>query len=125
MVHINPATFDTLMALIEDHPVFHNNLNCPQILPHVQLAIFLHHAGHYSNNAGPDVVADWAGLSTGAVDLCSKRVMVVILELHNSVFGPPSEQDRTRSGEYAASVTCNEWDGGKLTGDGTLAVLFQ
>jgi hypothetical protein len=57
-VRVNPSTFDKLVEWIEDHPVFHNNSNCPQLTPATQLAIFLNHAGHYGNRAGPDHLAD-------------------------------------------------------------------
>ena len=120
-VRVDPCTFDKLVELIQDHAVFSRS----QPRPAIQLAIFLHRAGHYGNRSGLDDVADWAGVSTGAVVNCTNRVMVAILHLHDSVIGPPSDDDSERAKAYVASVTCPEWAGGKLTGDGTLFPLFE
>ena len=122
---VSPDTFNALVAKIVDHPVFYNNSHCPQIPPPTQLAIFLHCAGHYGDNSGPDTVADWVGLSTGAVNICTKCVMVTILHLHDQAFGPPLEEDSTWLKEYAASVTCPAWSSGKLLLDGSLFLLYQ
>ena len=124
-VRVHPFTFDRLVERIENHPVFHNNSNNPQLPPATQLAIFLNRAGHYGNRSGSHDIADWVGMSTGTVENCTKRVMVAILQLHDEVFGPPSREDSDRSKAYVASVTCPAWSCGKLTGDGTLFPLYE
>ena len=125
VVHVSLDTFDALVAKHVDHPVFYINSHCSQIPPPIKLTIFLHHAGHYGNIAGPDAVADWMGLSTGAVDICMKHVMVAILHLHDQAFEPPSEKDSAQSKEYAASVTCPACSSGKLSLDGSHFPLYQ
>jgi hypothetical protein len=125
-VRVNPSTFDKLVGLIEDHPVFHNNSNYPQLAPATQLAIFLNRAGHYGNRAGPDDLADWVGKSTGTIENCTNRVMVAILDHHDKVFGPPTEEDVEEAKAYVEYATeCPEWRDGILTGDGTMFPLYQ
>ncbi|KAF8224730.1 hypothetical protein L208DRAFT_1011181, partial [Tricholoma matsutake] len=118
-LHINPLTFNSLVARIKDHPIFYNNLNCHQ------LAIFLNCAGHYGNWAGPDDLADWVGKLTGTVETCTCHVMVTILQLQDEAFSLPTEEDSAQSSEYVISVMCPQWGGRKLLGDGTSIPLFQ
>lgn len=125
IVRVNPLTFDEIVKLIEDHPIFHNNSSYLQLSPASQLAIFLNRAGHYGNRAGPEEMAEWAGCSVGTVENCSHRVMVSLLSLHDDAFGPPSENDSQCSGNYGAERTCPEWKHGRLTVDGTKFPLFQ
>ena len=61
-LYVSPPVFDHLVELIEDHHIFHNNLNVPQHPIHVQLAIFLVRVGHYGNSSAPEYVAQWAGV---------------------------------------------------------------
>lgn len=124
-VRVNPSTFDNLVQRIENHPIFHNNSNCPQLDPATQLAIFLNRAGHYGNRSGCDDLADWVGKSTGTVEKCTNRVMVAILEHHDEVFGPPTDKEVEQSRAYVESISCPEWGGGILTVDGTLFPLYQ
>lgn len=48
---VDPPVFMELVNQINNHPVFYNNSNNPQLPVLVQLAIFLNSAGHYGNAA--------------------------------------------------------------------------
>jgi hypothetical protein len=124
-VRVQPVTFDYLVGLIENHFIFHNNSNHPQIPVSTQLAIFLNRAGHYGNRAGPQDIAEWAGVSTGTVHNSTRRVMTALLSLHDEVFQPLDEEESRRAGQYVEERTCPSWKGGKLTGDGTTLPLFE
>lgn len=69
--------------LIQDHPIFQNNSNNPQLPVMFQLAIMLYHFGHYGNAALVESVAQWAGCSAGLVVLCMRWVIVAVFSLHN------------------------------------------
>jgi hypothetical protein len=75
--------FDELTKLIQEHPVFYNRSNNPQLPPAVQLAMFLNSVGHYGNAATTGDISDWAGVSVGTVYNCYKWVMIAILQLHD------------------------------------------
>lgn len=92
-VCVNPLTFDSLVVRIKDNSIFYNNLNCPQLAPTAQLAIFLNCASHYGNWAGPDNLADLVGKSTGTVETCTHHVMFTILQLRDKAFSPLTEED--------------------------------
>jgi len=124
-VCINLATFNKLVKKIKGHPIFYNNSNCPQLPPTIQLAVFLNHAGHYGNHAGPNDLADWIGTSSETVENCMSCVMVAILQHHDEVFGPLSDVDSELSKQYITLVTCPRWKGRKLTGDGLTFPLFE
>ena len=64
-LHINPACFDDLVAVIQDDEVFQNNSNNPQMPVAEQLAIALFRFGHYGNATSTLKVALWAGVGYG------------------------------------------------------------
>jgi hypothetical protein len=64
---INPTTFDALVAVIQDDPVFMNNSNNPQMAVEEQLAITLFRFGRDGNGSGLQDVANWAGVAKGTV----------------------------------------------------------
>lgn len=64
-------------------------------------------------------MAEWAGVSVGGVDKCTKRVLVAVLALHDQEIHPPTEEEKELSKRYVEERTCPEWRGGCLTTDGT------
>ncbi|KIJ05731.1 hypothetical protein PAXINDRAFT_93062, partial [Paxillus involutus ATCC 200175] len=126
----SPDVFSALVEKINDHDIFMNNSNNPQMPVWIQLAIFLNGAGHYGNTATSQDMAEWAGVSVGTVHNCYKRVMVAILHHHDAVihFNPTREDDRQEqenSKVWVESKTCVEWRNSFLCVDGTPFNLFQ
>ncbi len=123
-VRISPATFDALLPLIENHPIFHVNDNHPQLDVKRQFQMFLFRAGHYGNAASPHYIAEWAGVSVGTVNNCMKRVMVALLHLHDCAVRPPTAEEKEKSKVYTESRTCKHWRGGCMSADGTKCCFF-
>jgi hypothetical protein len=127
------VTFPVFVKIVEhiqDHPIFHNNSNRPQLPVQIQLAIFLNAAGHYGNAATLQDMAEWAGVFVGTVHNCYKRVMIAIQSHHDSMihFDLTQQKDREekqRAQEYVEERTCSQWKGGFLCVDGTPFKLFQ
>ena len=51
MLRVSPQVFQTLLWLIEDHPVFQNNSNNFQTPVETQLAVTLYQMGCFGNGA--------------------------------------------------------------------------
>jgi hypothetical protein len=124
-LRVEPETFDSLVALIIDNPVFYNNSNCPQFPVHLQLYIFLFRAGHYGNAASPEDTAQWAGVSVGGVEKCTDRVVVALLSHHDEAIHFPEADEKEDAKDYIEEQTCSEWRNGFLLADGTKFAFFQ
>ena len=124
-LRVPASTFDTLLEMIETHPVFLNNAKFSQGPVNQQLAIALFRFGHNGNAASVEAVAQWAGVSAGTVVNCTRRVMISFLALHDSAIRWPSEDEKERSKEWVESVSCHAWRDGYCMVDGTPIVLFQ
>ncbi|KAL1671979.1 hypothetical protein EV122DRAFT_225588, partial [Schizophyllum commune] len=123
-MRVEPEIFDYLVSLISDHPVFHNNSNCPQIPVPAQLAIFLNRAGHDGNLASPEDIAQWAGVSVGTVENATKRCLIALVSLHDQAVHLPTADDKEAAKEYIEKETCPEWRNGYLLADGTKIPVF-
>jgi hypothetical protein len=88
--------FYELMKLIQEHLIFYNCSNNPQLPVAVQLAIFLNGVGHYGNAATMEDISDWAGVSVGTIYNCYKWVMIAILQHHDHAihFDPLDHEDQ-------------------------------
>jgi hypothetical protein len=124
-LHFSPRTFDALLTMIKNHPVFSNNSHSPQIPVCDQLAITLFRLGHDGNAASVSAVVQWAGVSSGAVVKCTRRVMVAFLVLHDVAVHWPTDEEKERAKEWVESVSCAEWHDGFCMVDGTLIPLSQ
>ncbi|KIN97873.1 hypothetical protein M404DRAFT_159296, partial [Pisolithus tinctorius Marx 270] len=80
--------------------------NC-QLPVAIQLATFLFHVGHYGNAASPEDVAQWAGVSVGSVINFTNRVMVAILDEHDTFVNipPHDSEDMERARTFTESWT--------------------
>ena len=107
------------MELIENHHVFHNSSNVPQLPVPTQLAIFLVRVGHYGNASSPEYVARWAGVSLGTVINATYRCFIAFLALHDEAVMMPPREEKERAKEYVEQATCPEWRNGFLLADGT------
>jgi hypothetical protein len=124
-LRVEPLTFDSLVAQIEDHPVFHNNSNNSQLPVHIQLGIFLFRAGHYGNASSPEDTAQWSGVSVGAVEKSTDRVIIALLSHHDEAIHLPDAVEKEQSKAYVEEVLCSEWRGGFLLADGSKFPLYQ
>ena len=129
-LRVDPEVFTNLVQKIENHPIFINNSNNPQLPIPVQLSIFLNGVGHYGNGAATDDIAEWAGVSVGTVYNCYRHVMVAILQHHdNAIHFDPMEledqEQREQAKKWVESRSCMEWRGGFLCVDGSPFNLFQ
>jgi hypothetical protein len=124
-LRVDPETFDGLVALIEDNPIFSNNSNCPQLPVPLQLSVFLFRAGHYGNAASPEDMAQWAGISVGSVERCTDCVIVSLVSLHDEAIHFPGADDKERAKAFVEAQTCLEWWDSYLVVDGTKIPLFQ
>jgi hypothetical protein len=124
-LRLNPTTFDTLVAAIEDDPVFVNQSNNPQMPVEEQLAITLFHFGHDGNSSSLQKVANWAGVGKGTVTLATRRVMTAILHpefMHTMVHFPsPDEKEAAKC--WVHKHSCRAWRNGWCFVDGTLIPL--
>jgi hypothetical protein len=124
-LRVDPETFDSLVRLIIDNPIFYNNSNCPQFPVPLQLYIFLFRAGHYGNAASPEDTAQWAGMSVGGVEKCTDHIVVALLSYHDQAIHFPETDEKEDAMDYIGEQTCPEWCKGFLLADGTKFSFFQ
>ncbi|EGO05127.1 hypothetical protein SERLA73DRAFT_43594 [Serpula lacrymans var. lacrymans S7.3] len=124
-LHMLSATFDVIVTLINNHPIFHNKSNNSQFAVSLQLTIFLVWAGHYGNAASCNDVAKWAGVSAGTVVLLTKWVVVALISLYDMVMCKPTNEEKIKAKAYAGSKVCPLWQNGWHSVDGTTFPLFQ
>lgn len=124
-LRVEPQTFDGLLSLIEEHPIFYNNSNNDQLAVHIQLSVFLFRAGHYGNASSPEDTAQWAGISVGGVEKCTDRVIVALLSFHDEAIHLPDAIEKESSKSYVDEAVCPEWRGGFLLADGSKFPLYQ
>jgi hypothetical protein len=124
-LRVSPPVFDRLVELIENHEIFHNNSNIPQLPIPIQLATFLVRVGHYGNASSPEYVAQWAGISVGTVINITYRCLIAFLALHDEAIAIPPEEEKEQAKAYVEVATCPEWRNGFLLADGTKFPLFQ
>ncbi|KAH9974181.1 hypothetical protein BGW80DRAFT_1170848 [Lactifluus volemus] len=124
-LRVKPETFDSLVALIIDNPVFYNDSNCSQFPVHLQLCVFLFRVGHYGNAASPEDTAQWAGVSVGGVEKCTDRVIVALLSHHNEAIHFPEADEKEDAKDFVEKQMCSEWRNSFLLADGTKFAFFQ
>ena len=78
ILRVSPTTFDKIVRKIQDHLIFYNDSNNPQIPVEQQLVITLYRFGHDGNAASQAAVAHWAGGGKGSPSLHTKQVMTAI-----------------------------------------------
>jgi hypothetical protein len=123
-IRVAPDTFDFLLTLIKDHPVFANNSPNPQVPVIYQLAIALYRLGHDGNATSVEQVAQWAGCSAGLVVISTRRVMVAVLSLHDRAVRWPTEGEKCEASDWIEAHSCAAWRPGYAMVDGTLIPLY-
>ncbi len=106
-LRVSPTTFDALVSRIEGHQVFENRSNSQQFPVEIQLAIALFRFGHEGNAASVDAIAQWAGVSAGLVVKATRRVMIAVLSLHDSVIRWPTEEEKEEARQWVEQAACN------------------
>ena len=124
-LRVSPSTFDSLLEMIDTHPIFVNNSNVSQGPVIEQLAIAMFRFGHNGNAVTVEAVAQWAGVSAGSVVNYTRRVMIAYLALHDSAIRWPSEDEKEQSKQWVEAASCYAWRDGYCMVDGTLVLLFQ
>ena len=122
-IRVDPSTFDFLLGLIINDPVFISQSNVPQLPVEQQLAITLYRFGHYGSAASVEAIAQWAGCSAGVVVKCTRRVIIAFLPLHNRAIRWPTASEKAEASDWVESVTCRAWRPGFAMVDGTLIPL--
>ena len=122
---MSPDNFDELIKKIEGHVVFQNNSPMKQFPVQVQLAVALYRFGHNGNAASVGGVAQWGGISEGAVVKYTHRVIIAFLTLHDITIRWPSEEDKEVVKEWVERASCAVWHEGYCMVDGTLIPLFK
>jgi hypothetical protein len=83
MLHVTPLVFQTILMLIEEHPVFTKNSNNAHTPVEQQLAVTLFWMGRYGNGALVVDIARQSGCSEGSVEKYTERCFVAIESLHD------------------------------------------
>ena len=122
---MSPDSFDELVKRIEGDVVFQNNSPMKQFPVQVQLAVALYWFGHNGNAASVGGVAQWGGISEGAVVKYTHHVIIAFLTLHDITIRWPSEEDKEVAKEWVEWASCAAWHEGYCMVDGTLIPLFE
>ena len=77
---IHKSSFLTLLHLLHDHPVFHNNSMNPQRPVWQQLMVALYHFGSDGSGGASEKISIKFGIGKGTVYLYTQRVITAILE---------------------------------------------
>ncbi|KAI5830830.1 hypothetical protein K523DRAFT_271410 [Schizophyllum commune Tattone D] len=125
-LRVTPATFDKLLAAIQNDPVFYNNSQNDQIDVSHQLAIALYRFGHFGNAVSLQKVANWSGYSKGTVNLVTRRVMTALLRpsFRERCVRRPTDTEKERAKQWVEAHSCKEWRDGYCMVDGTLVPLY-
>ena len=124
-LRIHPQTFDAICDLLTEHVVFTNQSTRNQLPIDYQVAIALYRFGHEGNGVSYESVAQWAGLSVGAIYKVTCRVIEAILSMRDVVrWASVEEKEEAKEWVYKTSG-CRVWRDGYCMVDGTLIPLFE
>src|SRR5260370_25451307 len=110
-LHVSPPTFDALVNLIQNDAVFRNNSINEQMLVEFQLAVFLYHARHFGNSTSITSIAQWAGMSEGAVVKCTCCIQHSFMTLHDDAIHPPTNEQLADSPVMPGIMATAWWMG--------------
>ena len=93
---MNRSTFNSLVEILSEDEIFHNNSSCPQAPVEEQLLLALHKLG----NAGSACTfiksaGNWA-TSEGHIHKCTKRVVLALCNLKDERIRWPTAKEKTR-----------------------------
>jgi hypothetical protein len=127
MLRVSPYIFDTILRLIEDHPVFTSNSNVSQAAVEKQLAVTLYRMGRYGNGASIQDIARMAGCSEGSVENYTDRCFEAIESLKGVFLRKLTREEIEREKRWIDEQLGfkGAWRDGWLMYDGTIVVLYQ
>jgi hypothetical protein len=125
MLRVTPQTFEYILKLIEDNPVFRSSSPKAQAPVESQLAVTLYRMGRYGNAASVRDIARDAGVSEGTVEAYTARCFKAILD-HQSTFccKPTPAEIEMEKAWVEREIGVPEWQEGWIMYDGTIVVLF-
>ena len=125
IVRVSPFIFSSIVAMIEDDPVFHNNSHCEQWPVDKQLAVTLYRMGRYGNGGSLEDVARFAGVAHGTVPLFTKRCFDAIERLHPLFVRPLTEDEKEVEKQWMEAHVgfAGLWREGYVMYDGTIVPL--
>jgi len=126
MLRVTPESFQFILQLIQDHPIFTTTSHRPQTPVEIQLAVTLFRMGRYGNGASVKDIARTAGISEGAVERFTDRCFEAIHSHHDEFIRPLTEAEKEREKAWIEkNIGCVGWREGWIMYDGTIVVLFQ
>jgi DNA-binding CsgD family transcriptional regulator len=127
LLRVTPPIFNTILNLIEDHPIFTNNSNNAQAPVESQLAVTLYRMGRYGNSASVEEVARIAGCSEGSVENYTHRCFTAIEALHSLFVRRLSPAEKEVEKEWIDEQVGfrGTWREGWIMYDGTIVVLYK
>ncbi|KAG6897142.1 hypothetical protein C0992_003800 [Termitomyces sp. T32_za158] len=126
MLCVSPLVFNTILTLIEDHPIFQNDSNHSQASVEDQLAVTLFWMGRYGNGASVEDIAWIAGISEGSVLNYTEQCFTAIEALHGLFVRQMTSAEKEVEKEWMDKELGFKglWQEGWLMYDGTIVVLY-
>ncbi|KIY70502.1 hypothetical protein CYLTODRAFT_441951 [Cylindrobasidium torrendii FP15055 ss-10] len=127
MVRVSPYVFASILELIEDNPIFHNNSPNPQEPVELQLAVALYRLGRYGNGASVKDVARVFGIGDGTAELYTERCMTAIESLQHLFVRQLTAEEKEVEKEWMDKQLGFRglWREGYIMYDGTIVVIFN
>ena len=127
MMRVTPIVFQTILTLIEEHPVFTNNSNNAQTPVEQQLAVTLFRMGRYGNGASVEDIARQGGCSEGSVENYTERCFEAIESLHDLFVRRLTSEEKEVEKKWIDEHLGfrGKWREGWVMYDGTIVVLYK
>jgi hypothetical protein len=127
MLRVTPRVFHFVLTLIENHPVFQNSSNVPQMPVEQQLAVTFYRLGHYGNAASIKSVARMAGIGEGTVELFTRCCLTAIISLHDIFVRKLTVEEKEVEKEWIDNRLGfkGTWRNGWVMYDGTIIPLHR
>ena len=127
MLRVSPHVFQTILSLIQHHPVFTNHSNVAQAPVEVQLAVTLYRMGRYGNGASIQDIARVAGCSEGSVENYTAHCFDAIESLQQIFVRKLTQEEKEWEKQWIDEHLGfkGAWRDGWLMYDGTIVVLYQ
>ncbi|KAI9241645.1 MAG: hypothetical protein BYD32DRAFT_468819 [Podila humilis] len=121
-MRMSRASFDRVLSLIGDHPVFQSRGTKPQEPAAVQISLALDHLGHFGNGMGITRLSSQWRRSEGSCINYTNRMLEAILSLEDQYSAWPCSEHRAT---HSMFMSRKGFDGCVRFVDGTTIPLFQ
>ncbi|KAF7292661.1 DDE Tnp4 domain-containing protein [Mycena indigotica] len=127
MVRVSPYVFSSIVAMIENDPVFQNNSPNEQTPVDHQLAITLYRLGRFGNGGSIEDIARFAGVGHGSVPLFTNRCFDAIERLHPIFVRPLTRDEKEIEKSWIDRHLGfhGSWREGYIMYDGTIVPLSE